>query len=304
MPSTYNHIDLTKPDPATQAGTAFGNSSRDQIKVAIVALACGELEGFTYSQSGGTAQYPGIQLLTNGVYRIRRTLTWGNGTPAGTLNNITAAVLEWSDDSGGTYVTVASETRTYDTNGNLTATTAASGMMAFAEALYGRFSVLNTSFTAHAAATGTAVHGLGTMATQSAASVAVTGGAIDGAVIGGTTPAAVSATTFTGKGINLGATITASVAVDWSAGDYFYATFTGAGAALTWSNLPAADKIRGVTIEITNAGLATNPWPAGVKWPGGAAPTRTSGASAVDIYEFHCRDGSTVRGVQAEKDTK
>jgi hypothetical protein len=43
----------------------------------------------------------------------------------------------------------------------------------------------------------TAVSGLGTMSTQNANSVAITGGTVDGTVIGGTTPAAGSFTTVT-----------------------------------------------------------------------------------------------------------
>lgn len=44
-----------------------------------------------------------------------------------------------------------------------------------------------TASTAHIAATGTAVHGLGTMSTQAASAVAITGGTIAGATITGTT---------------------------------------------------------------------------------------------------------------------
>jgi hypothetical protein len=302
--STFNALNLTTPDPTAQAMAGFAQSVRDNLKVAYAAACQGTLANFAYSQSGGTAQYPTTQLWSwDAMYRLRRTITWGTGTPAGTLNNITAATLEWSDDGGTSWATVASETRTYDSNGNLTATTNAGSALAYAEALYGRVSLLSSTLTAHQAVT-TGAHGTGTLALQNANAAAITGGTIDGTAIGGTTPAAVSATTFTGKGINLGATITGSVNVDWSAGDYFYGTFTGAGAVLAFVNLPAADKARGITIEITNAGLATNPWPAGLKWPGGALPARTSGASAVDIYEFSCRDGTTVRAVQAEKDTK
>ncbi len=48
---------------------------------------------------------------------------------------------------------------------------------------------------AHTGATGTAVHGLGTMSTQAASAVAITGGAIDATTIGTTTRSTVKATT-------------------------------------------------------------------------------------------------------------
>ena len=54
----------------------------------------------------------------------------------------------------------------------------------------------------------TQVSGLGTMSTQSASSVAITGGSINGTTIGATTAAAVNATTFTGAGTGLTGTAT------------------------------------------------------------------------------------------------
>lgn len=54
----------------------------------------------------------------------------------------------------------------------------------------------------------TQVSGLGTMSTQSASSVAITGGTIDGVTIGGVTAGAVTATTFTGAGTGLTGTAT------------------------------------------------------------------------------------------------
>ena len=58
------------------------------------------------------------------------------------------------------------------------------------------------------AITNAQVSGLGTMSTQDANSVTITGGTINGTAIGGTTPAAVNATTFTGAGTGLTGTAT------------------------------------------------------------------------------------------------
>ena len=54
----------------------------------------------------------------------------------------------------------------------------------------------------------TQVSGLGTMSTQDASNVAITGGSINGTTIGATTAAAVNATTFTGAGTGLTGTAT------------------------------------------------------------------------------------------------
>jgi hypothetical protein len=54
----------------------------------------------------------------------------------------------------------------------------------------------------------TQVSGLGTMSTQAASAVAITGGSINGTTIGGTIAAAVNATTFTGAGTGLTGTAT------------------------------------------------------------------------------------------------
>jgi hypothetical protein len=58
------------------------------------------------------------------------------------------------------------------------------------------------------AITNAQVSGLGTMSTQNANSVTITGGTINGTAIGGTTAAAVNATTFTGAGTGLTGTAT------------------------------------------------------------------------------------------------
>jgi hypothetical protein len=79
----------------------------------------------------------------------------------------------------------------------------------------------------------TQVSGLGTMSTQNANSVAITGGTIDGATIGGTTAGAVTGTTitantqFTGSGAGLTGTA-ASLSIGGNA-----ATATSAGSATT-----------------------------------------------------------------------
>ena len=76
----------------------------------------------------------------------------------------------------------------------------------------------------------TQVSGLGTMSTQAASSVTITGGTINGTTIGGTTAAAVTATTFTGAGTGLTGTASA-LSIGGSAASATTATNLAGGAA-------------------------------------------------------------------------
>lgn len=122
---------------------------------------------------------------------------------------------------------------------------------------------------------------LGTMSTQAASAVAITGGT---ATLTNEREARVANGNFN-----------ASVAVDWDASGLWTGTATGASAALTFSNLPSG-KVGYMTLDITNGGLssAANLLP-GVKWIGGSPQTFT--ASGRDIVTLMCHDGATVNVV-------
>jgi hypothetical protein len=81
------------------------------------------------------------------------------------------------------------------------------------------------------------------------------------------------------------------------------ATVVTATTVWTWSNPTATGKCCTFTLILTNGGSQTQTWPAGIKWPGGVAPTLT--ASGIDILVFTTIDaGTTWRGVLAEADSK
>ena len=66
---------------------------------------------------------------------------------------------------------------------------------------------------------------------------------------------------------------------------------------LTISNPPAAGSSFSLFVRIINdAGASgyTFTWPASVKWPGGTAPTLSTGASDVDIFVLNTKDGGTT----------
>lgn len=85
------------------------------------AIIAGNLPGFNYSVSGGTADQPQYLYRKKSTEWIRTTLTWG--TTGGEAGNVTVAVYAYSSNSGGLYDTIGTCTWTYDSSGNVTATT-------------------------------------------------------------------------------------------------------------------------------------------------------------------------------------
>lgn len=68
-------------------------------------------------------------------------------------------------------------------------------------------------------------------------------------------------------------------------------TFTFAGVAASGSTLANAFTL---VLRQDATGSRTVTWPGSVKWPGGAAPVISSGASKVDVYSFMTVDGGTT----------
>lgn len=296
--TTYTAFNFDKPDGSVDTGPNFSTNANANDRALMIAILQGQEPSYAFSKTNGTGsdEEPQYYLWSSGAGAttkiLRATNTWTSG-------NLTQQVWEWSTDNGSTYASICTQTFTYS-SGNLTATTNAGGMLSVFYYLLGKVKSLLTSFNSHTGGNGTAVHGLGTISTQAASNVALTGGAIDGTTIGATTRANGSFTLERETAYNAG-NITGSVTLNWNNGGYQYGTITGI-TTLSWSNLPPSGLAQGLTLELTNPGNYAVTWPTGVKWPGGTAPTRTS--NGIDLYEFVCRDGSTVRGAQAQKDTK
>lgn len=80
----------------------------------------------------------------------------------------------------------------------------------------------------------------------------------------------------------------AALDVDCSAGNYFTKTIAGAS-TFTFSNVPAS-RAFSFTLELTHTS-GTVTWPASVQWPGGTAPTLTTGKT--HLFTFVTDDGGT-----------
>lgn len=80
--------------------------------------------------------------------------------------------------------------------------------------------------------------------------------------------------------------------IDWSAGSAHKSTLTG-NCTYTFSNPVTGGAY--VLRVLTGAGSFTVTWPAAVKWAGGVAPTITTTASRMDLFNFYY-DGTNYYG--------
>jgi len=215
--------------------------------------------GVGYGGTGNTATPTNGQLLIgNGTGYTLSTLTAGtNVSISNTAGGITVSA---TPAAGGTVTSVAMTVPAFlsvtgspiMTSGTLAVTLSGVALPVAnggsgATTLTGYIKGNGTSaFTASATIPSSDITGLGTMATQNANSVAITGGSINGTTIGATTAAAVTGTTvtastqFTGPGTGLTGTA-ASLSIGGNA-----ATATTATTATNATNI-------GTTANVTNA---------------------------------------------------
>lgn len=287
-------FDATKPDAATQGGTAAMTSCNANDKALRDNLISGQMEGFAFSQTVGTGSQsqPQYFFWKNGTTWIRATNTWQSGGSAD--GNLTQQVFDLSINSGTDYTTspggaIMTVGYTY-TGSDLTATTGGGGMLAWILSKMAVLKKVISDLAAHIALTGTSVHGLGTMSTQAASSVAITGGTVDGATVGATTPAAGKFTRANEQFNTYTPGASASQALDWSKGGSVVTT-NGTN-ALTFSNVPSS-VIATHTVKVDKANAVT--WPASVTW--GAAGVPSLGAVALVVSLFSVDGGTTVYAV-------
>jgi hypothetical protein len=271
VPTTFTDFDPAQPDGAVDNGAAALADVRnnDGALRAYVLLAL--FWGYTYSQSGGTAAQPTTIKLSKGTTTLRLTLTWG--TTGGETNQVKTIVPEISTDSEASWAAVGGTiTNTFDANGELTATSGGGGFLSKLWSLWGLVRKAIADLAAHVAATGTAVHGLGNMATQAKTAVDIDGGAIDGATVGDNVPPKITAKTYRGS-MWVPASQSGAVALDLDTYDFFNFGMSG-DITVSFTSTVATATAASAAAEITAAGAnRTITWPVGTLFVGGAPPS-------------------------------
>lgn len=279
----FTDFDPAQPDGSVDNGSAALADLRNNQGALRVYLLAGLFYGYAYAQSGGTAAQPTTITLTKGTTIVRFTLTWG--TTGGETNQPKTALIEVSTNSGSSWDSVGTITNTYDAGGELTATSGGGGLLSKLWSLWGLVRKVIADLAGHAAASGTAVHGLGTMATQAATNVNVDGGTIDGATIGDASPVKITAKTYRGRSLvpsPPGATYT----LDFDEYDFYSYGLTG-NVTLSLSATIASNTVAQGTVEMLASGAArTVTWPASVKWVGGAPPSAIP-SGKTHVYQLY-----------------
>jgi hypothetical protein len=144
----------------------------------------------------------------------------------------------------------------------------------------------------------TGVSGLGTnvatfLGTPSSANLAaaLTDETGTGLAVFGTTP------TLTGLREAYSAVTSSSgtATLDFETATVFQLTLSEDVTTFTWNNAPTSGTAFGFTLKVIQDSTArTIAFPASVDWPGGAAPTLSSGSGDVDVFTFFTIDGGTT----------
>ena len=162
-----------------------------------------------------------------------------------------------------------------------------------------------TAMTASATVPSTDVTGLGTISTQNANAVAVTGGSINATTVGASTPSTgafttlSSSTSFTptaySETIVASGTVGASATLAITAGTVLTATLTSATACTFTMPTATAGKSFTLLLKQPAAGTPTTATFTGVKWGTAGAPTITATLGRLDILAF-VADGTNWYG--------
>lgn len=180
----YTELDSNNPQ-GSQAPSAGMTSSLNDIRALRDGIVMGRVAGFLQTRTQGT----GLDMMrpqyitwwnSTALWGLRAKLTW---------SGFQLVSVQWqysTDNLDATYTAnvISTNNFTYDANNNITASDNASGMFNLVAELWTKCVKVVSDLASHLAATGTSVHGLGTMSTQNSTGVSITGGTIDGVDVG------------------------------------------------------------------------------------------------------------------------
>lgn len=306
---TPAHTDFNSNKPSGgDSPTQYSSDDLANLRALRDAVVSGQpIPGFVQSRTTGTgpdASHPQYITWMNSTLGIgfRMKSVWG-GTGS---HQQTSVEWEWSNDTGGSWASMGTaQANTFDANDNITATTNSGGFAALVMEIWTKCLRAVAGLAAHIAATGTAVHGLGSIATQAANAAALTGtSTLDGTGgVGQTTAPPVDGTrvreTFHDYGaIANGATVT----LEFDKYSHFAFTpssTTSDTVTIAVSGLPASGKSQTVLLEIINGRRSADgkiTYPAAAKWIGGSGTRPLDTAlelSGRNFISITVRDGGT-----------
>jgi hypothetical protein len=86
-----------------------------------------------------------------------------------------------------------------------------------------------------------------------------------------------------------------TLTLNLSSGSVFYVSLNANITSISLTNFPTSGNTASFSIMFTADGTArTVTWPTSIKWSSGVAPTLTSTATKVDVFNFFSRDGGTT----------
>lgn len=308
--TAYTELDSNKPDGANSPTTFAADTLANMRALRDMAIT-GRVKSFIQSRTTGTgadASHPQLITWLNATLSIgfRWNITWTGDKP-------TTILHQWT--SAGDYPTVwtdmgSAQVNTFDASNNITASTNSGGFYTVLLEVWAKCLKGVSDITSHIAATGTAVHGLGTAALANLASMAITGtSSFNGTTgVGNAADVPVDATRVREK-FNAYASAAAGATTTFELDKY--GGFSGqphATTSSTWtvavSGAPGANKIQTWLLQLVNArrdvdGRIT--WPAAFKWIGGSAARPHDDQLALsgrDLFAISTTDGGTTYDIQ------
>jgi hypothetical protein len=113
----YTPYTIGHPDGSTGTGATFATQLQNNLNALLHSVVSGQAKSWNMTVTAGTgsAAMPQYMTYSNGVYRIRKTITWN-----GVNGNVTSVLYEFSSNSGALYEPIGTCTFSYDGSQNLT----------------------------------------------------------------------------------------------------------------------------------------------------------------------------------------
>ena len=115
------YVDFQDSKPiAADTISGIVDDTRQNLMALRDAVIIGQVAGWDYAPSGGTAEQPAEFRYTSGNERLKGVLTWG--TSGGADGNVTAVVWYYTANHTAnpvTWETISTKTMTYDSDSNL-----------------------------------------------------------------------------------------------------------------------------------------------------------------------------------------